>query len=149
MLQADSLPSEPPEKPSNIGVGSLPLLQGNFPTQESNWGLLHCRQILYQLSYQGSHWGRMDTYICIAEFLCCSPETITTLLISYIPIQNKTLKKKKKVLRMIQEPQKRTRLLKWLLVLLYSEKPHWVHDQVTVTLRKQRVTRCCLSVGWL
>ena len=24
-----------------------------FPTQESNWGLLHCRQILYQLSYQG------------------------------------------------------------------------------------------------
>ena len=30
------------------------LLQGIFPTQESNWGLLHCRQILYQLSYQGS-----------------------------------------------------------------------------------------------
>ena len=30
------------------------LLQGIFPTQELNWGLLHCRQILYQLSYQGS-----------------------------------------------------------------------------------------------
>ena len=38
----------------NTGVDSLPLLQGIFPTQESNWGLLHCRQILYQLSYQGS-----------------------------------------------------------------------------------------------
>ena len=25
-----------------------------FPIQELNWGLLHCRQILYQLSYQGS-----------------------------------------------------------------------------------------------
>ena len=25
-----------------------------FPTQESNWGLLNCRQILYQLRYQGS-----------------------------------------------------------------------------------------------
>ena len=25
-----------------------------FPTQELNWGLLHCGQILYQLSYQGS-----------------------------------------------------------------------------------------------
>ena len=25
-----------------------------FPIQESNWGLLHCRQILYQLRYQGS-----------------------------------------------------------------------------------------------
>ena len=38
----------------NTGVGSLSLLQGIFPTQESNWGLLHYRQILYQLSYQGS-----------------------------------------------------------------------------------------------
>ena len=53
-LQADSLPSEPPGKPKNIGVGSLTLLQGIFLTQELNWGLLHCRQILYQLSYQGS-----------------------------------------------------------------------------------------------
>ena len=26
----------------NTGVGSLSLLQGIFPTQESNWGLLHC-----------------------------------------------------------------------------------------------------------
>ena len=38
----------------NTGVGSLSLLQGIFLTQESNWGLLHCRWILYQLSYQGS-----------------------------------------------------------------------------------------------
>ena len=53
-LQADSLLSEPPGKPKNTGVGSLSLLQGNFPTQESNWGLLHCRWILYQLSYQES-----------------------------------------------------------------------------------------------
>ena len=38
----------------NTGVGSLSLLQGIFPTQESTWGLLHCRWILYQPSYQGS-----------------------------------------------------------------------------------------------
>ena len=38
----------------NPGVGSLSLLQGIFPTRKSNWGLLHCRWILYQLSYQGS-----------------------------------------------------------------------------------------------
>ena len=44
-LQADPLWSEPPEKPKNTGVGSLSLLQGNFPTQEMNWGLLHCRWI--------------------------------------------------------------------------------------------------------
>ena len=50
-LQADSLLPEPPEKPKNTGVGSLSLLQGNFPTQELNPGLLHCRWILYQLSH--------------------------------------------------------------------------------------------------
>ena len=53
-LQVNSLLSEPPGKPKNIGVGSLSLLQEIFPTQELNWGLLHCRWILYQLSYQGS-----------------------------------------------------------------------------------------------
>ena len=34
---------------------------------------------------------RKDTCICVAESLCCLPETITTLLISYTPTQNKNL----------------------------------------------------------
>ena len=38
----------------NTRVGSLSILQWIFPTKELNWGLLHCRQILYQLTYQGS-----------------------------------------------------------------------------------------------
>ena len=38
----------------NTGVGNLSLLQGIFPTQGSNPGLLHCRRFLYRLSYQGS-----------------------------------------------------------------------------------------------
>ena len=38
----------------NTGMGSLPLLQQISLTQELNEGLLHCRQILYQLGYQGS-----------------------------------------------------------------------------------------------
>ena len=43
----------------NTGVGSLSLHQGIFPTQGSNPGLPHCRQILcqlilYQLSHKGS-----------------------------------------------------------------------------------------------
>ena len=33
---------------------AYPFSRGIFPIQESNRGLLHCRQILYQLSYQGS-----------------------------------------------------------------------------------------------
>ena len=61
-LQADSLLSEPPGKPRNTGVGSLSLLQGIFLTQELNWGLLHCRQSLYQLSYQGSPWTQVSTH---------------------------------------------------------------------------------------
>ena len=43
-IAGDSLPSEPPGKPKNTGVGSLSLLQGIFLTQELNWGLLHCRE---------------------------------------------------------------------------------------------------------
>ena len=38
----------------STGVGCYFLLQGIIPTQGSNLGLLHCRQILHQLSYQGS-----------------------------------------------------------------------------------------------
>ena len=38
----------------NTRVGSLSLLQGIFPTQRLNPGLLHCRRVLYQLSHKGS-----------------------------------------------------------------------------------------------
>ena len=50
-IEADSLPSEAPGKPKNTGVGSPSLVQGIFPTQELNWGLLYCRRILHQLSW--------------------------------------------------------------------------------------------------
>ena len=53
-LQANSLPSEPPGKPKNTRIGRLSLLQQIFLTQESTWDFLHCRQILYQLSSQGT-----------------------------------------------------------------------------------------------
>ena len=36
----------------NTGVSSLCLFQGIFPTQGSNPGLLHCRQLPYQLSHR-------------------------------------------------------------------------------------------------
>ena len=58
-LWVDSLQAEPPGKPKNTGVGSLSLLQGIFQIQELNWGLLHCRQILYQLSCQGARRDRV------------------------------------------------------------------------------------------
>ena len=53
-LGVDSLLTEPWGKPKNTVVGSLSLFQGIFLTQELNQSLLHWRQILFQLSYQGS-----------------------------------------------------------------------------------------------
>ena len=68
-----SLPAELPRKPKNTGVGSLSLLQGDFPSQESNQGLLHCKWIVYPLSNQGSPhiyvyvyiYTHTYTYICM------------------------------------------------------------------------------------
>ena len=74
-LQEDSLPAGSQGKPKNTGVGSLSLLQGVFPTQELNPGLLHCRWILYQLSHKGSHGQDKNkpksTFAPWAE-VCCS-----------------------------------------------------------------------------
>ena len=65
-LQADSLPAEPQGKPKNTGVGILSLLQQIFLTQESNQRLLHCRQILYQLSHPGKPFNLFIMYAAAA-----------------------------------------------------------------------------------
>ena len=51
-LPGSSVHGDSPGK--NTGVGCHFLLQGIFLTQESKPSLLHCRQVLYQLSYEGS-----------------------------------------------------------------------------------------------
>ena len=58
----------------NTGVGCHTLLQETFPTQELNWGLLSIRQILHQLSYQGSHFFTIIT---------CKKLLVLLLLLSY------------------------------------------------------------------
>ena len=82
--------TEPPGKPKNTGVDSLSLLQKIFPTQELNRGFLHCRWILYQLSYQGSPYIYIYIYFffslsCIdgnrmqqhlSEFLCLQATSV-------------------------------------------------------------------------
>ena len=60
----------------NTRVGCHFLLQGIFPTQGSNLGLLHCRQVLHPLSQEGSpvEWESVFTEHCdmllIVDFLC-------------------------------------------------------------------------------
>ena len=47
----------------NAGLGSHSLLQGIFLTQGSNLGLLHCMQILYHLSQQGSPFNHLSVLL--------------------------------------------------------------------------------------
>ena len=49
----------------NAGVGCHALLQGIFPTQGSNPGLLHCRRILYRLNHQGSSFINLRLLKCL------------------------------------------------------------------------------------
>ena len=55
----------------NTGVGRLSLLQRTFLNQESNQGLLHCRRILYQLSYEGSICSKYTAMpVCVNTCVC-------------------------------------------------------------------------------
>ena len=98
-LQMDSLPSEPPGKLKNSGVGSLSLSLGSFLTQKLNQGLLHCRQILYQLSYKGSPFMHIiihivfaypynlfffaETYFCSVKKICEKVDPFLTDVLEY------------------------------------------------------------------
>ena len=56
----------------NTGGGSHALLQGIFPTQELNLGLLHCRQIPYHMSHQGTpSKGKGKALIYLFFFAVC------------------------------------------------------------------------------
>ena len=69
---SDSMgPHGPGDSPGqNTEVGSLVLLQGIFPTQGLNPGLLHCRWILYQLSHKGSPFSQSSIFNIL--FFCSS-----------------------------------------------------------------------------
>ena len=61
----------------NTGVGSLSLLQGIFSTQGSNIGLLHCGQILYQLSHKRSPSNHRSGYDFSCSWLLLYLENVT------------------------------------------------------------------------
>ena len=72
-------PWDSPDK--NTGVGCHLLLQGIFPTQGLNWGLLNCGGILYQLSYQRSPlWNestKCDIYLKSVQFSSVTQSCLT------------------------------------------------------------------------
>ena len=75
-------PSDSPSK--HTGVGCHALLQGILSTQGSNQGLLHCRQILYHLSHQGSHYS----VLCQGPKLHISTHTELKLLLHLCNVTN-------------------------------------------------------------
>ena len=70
-LQPHGLYSPWSSSGQNTGVSNLSLLQGVFPNQGSNPGLLHCRHILYQLSHKGSPPKRIK-YLFYLSYVNCT-----------------------------------------------------------------------------
>ena len=68
----------------DTGVSCHFLLQGNFPTQGLNPALLYCRQILYQLSYNGSP-GNASGPLKFGPFLRVKWFQGTTIKQAYFP----------------------------------------------------------------
>ena len=84
------LPGESHGPRSLVGHSPQGCKESDTTEQLSNKNLLYgtgkCDQRYVAAWMGGGVWGRMDTCICMAESLRCSPETITTLLISYTPM---------------------------------------------------------------
>ena len=73
LLQSCGLYSSWNSPGQNTGVGSLSLLQQIFPTQGSNPGLPHCKQILYQLSHKGSPFSSGSSQPKSPTWVSCNP----------------------------------------------------------------------------
>ena len=86
-LPGSSDPGDSPGK--NSGVGCLFPLQGIFPTQGSNPGLLHCRRILYHLSHLGSPQGVKS--VIFQGIIFASTIVILCLLFMYILGKTKSI----------------------------------------------------------
>ena len=59
--------------------------------------MVECGDVTTEVNTEAKRIGnRIDTCVCMVEFIRCSPETITTLLTGNTPVQNKKLKEKKR-----------------------------------------------------
>ena len=88
-LQLSRLPCPWDFPGKNTGVGCYFLLQGVFPTQGQNPGLLHCRQIPYCLSHQGSPSKRrpLQFYVTEVEYLRNMDSSFLQKIVSLIAIR--------------------------------------------------------------
>ena len=84
-LQENSLPSEPPRKPRNTGVGSLSCLPRIFPAQESNWHLMHSGvdSLPAELPGKPSNAIRMDVHLCLQQVCILEEEDLSYETLSF------------------------------------------------------------------
>ena len=86
----------------NTGVGCHALLQGIFPTQGSNPGLPHCRQILYYLSHQGSSYSLSKFQLYNSVINCSHHVLHYNLMIIFLKSEKyQTFKKVEKIIQSI------------------------------------------------
>ena len=119
----------------NTGVGSRSLLQGFFPTQGSNPGLLHCRQVLYQLSYQGSPGGR--EWGLIKWFLVRSPHLLNPHLMETLAGVGDAVMRK-------PNPVSAPRVQRWEQISKQANKiryTQWVTRAMEKTKQEMRLER--------
>ena len=88
LVMSDSLRTQCPWRSpgKNTGVGSHSLLQGIFPTQGWKPALLHCRQSLHHLRYQGSPWIE-NPWVQILGLLLPSAGSLTSLSLNFLLCQ--------------------------------------------------------------
>ena len=100
------------------------------------WGDVHGKWVQRSVGFTDGRgvWGRMDTCIRMAKYLCRPPETITTLLTGFTPSQNNQFKsiyittKKKGVKRPGSSHHKGRRIFFSISLILYQYERMDVHS---------------------
>ena len=93
----------------------LPQVERNLKLQIFDISRELCSVLCGRVDGRGL-WGRMDTYTCMAESLCCLSETITRLLIGCTPIQHK---------KVFKRQQKPSMWYYWVYFLLWIWSLGW------------------------
>ena len=87
----------------------------------------------YVAAWIGKGQCRTDTCICMAEYLCYSPEAITKLLTGYTPIQNKKFKSKKRKQIVCEEAAKERNMGRdHKVITLHPQEVYFFFEEITV-----------------
>ena len=131
----------------NTWVDCHALLQGIFPTQELKQGLLHCRRILYQLSYPGSPYIlKLDSKI---SFLQCFSFLVNVYVLYCHPFKSKFCNSAFlwfKSNTFFSKPKKKKKRKMQISSLRPNHSSFWCASSQSLLWFKKSLSRC--SGGW-